>query len=104
VIVVVATFEVRPGRAEEAEAALREAIEGTHGEEGCLTYALHRDQHAPETFVLVERWTSQEALDAHFRRPYIAALGERAAELLAAPPVVRFCEPLPAGDPAKGAL
>ena len=103
-VVVVATFEVQEGKAGEAEAALRETIEATHAEAGCLRYALHRDKNDPNVFVLVEHWTAQDALDAHFRQPYVAALGEKAAGVLAAPPVIRFCEPIPVGDAAKGTL
>ena len=103
-VVVVASFEVQEGKADEAEAALRETIEGSHTEAGCLNYALHRDNNDANVFVLVEVWTSQVALDAHFHQPYVAALGAKGAELLASTPVIRFCTPIPAGDPVKGSL
>ena len=54
--------------------------------------------------MLVERWTSQVALESHFQQPYMAGIGDLAAELLAEPPRLNFCTPLPAGDPVKGAL
>lgn len=75
-------------------------IEGTHGEEGCLTYALHRDKADPNRFVIVERWRSQEDLDAHFSQPHMAVMAGL-ADSLAGPPAVVFCEPLPHGEPAK---
>ena len=103
-VVVVASFEVQEAKADEAEAALRETIEATHAEAGCLNYALHRDKNDRNVFVLVEKWTSQVALDAHFQQPYVAALGEKAAGLLAAPPTIRFCDAIPVGDPMKGTL
>jgi quinol monooxygenase YgiN len=103
-VVVVASFEVQPGKADEAEAALRETIVATHGEAGCLSYALHRDTKDPNVYVLIERWTSQVALDNHLLQPYVKALGEKAGGLLASPPTIRFCEPVPAGDPIKGTL
>ena len=103
-VVVVATFKAREGKVEEVIAGLSSVIEQTHGEAGCLSYALHRDANDPDTLVLVERWTSQVALESHFQQPYMAGLGELAAELLAAPPALHFCTPLPLGDPVKGAL
>src|SRR4051812_5999361 len=103
-VVVVASFEVQDGRAEEAEAVLRETIEATHAEDGCLSYALHRDKNDPNVYVLVERWVSQEALDAHITQPYVTGLGERSAGVIAKRPVIRFCEPIPVGDTAKGTL
>ena len=103
-VVVIATFKARAGRAEEVIAGLTPVIEQTHDEAGCLAYALHRDANDPDTLVLVERWTSQVALESHFQQPYIAGLGEVAAELLAQPPVLHICAPLTIGDPIKGAL
>jgi quinol monooxygenase YgiN len=103
-VVVVARFVVAEGREEEAMGALAELAGQTHAEAGCLTYALHRAKDDPRTLVLVERWTSQIALDNHFLQPYVAQVGERAGELLAAPPEVTVLEPVVVGDPVKGSL
>lgn len=103
-VVVTASFKAREGRIDEVIAGLTPVIEQTHAEAGCLAYALHRDANDPDTLVLIERWTSQVALESHFQQPYIAGLGELAADLLAEPPVLHFCTPLPLGDPVKGAL
>jgi quinol monooxygenase YgiN len=103
-VVVVAIFRAKPGRVDEVITGLEPVIAQTHGEAGCLTYALHRDTNDPDRLVLVERWTSQVALEAHFQQPYMAGLGDLAAELLAEPPAIHFCTPLPAGDAVKGTL
>jgi quinol monooxygenase YgiN len=47
--------------------------------------------------------TSQGALDAHFRQPYVAALGEQAS-LLAEPPRVHSLQAVPAGPDEKGRI
>ncbi len=103
-VVVVATFKAKEGKVDDVIAALTPVIEQTHDEAGCLSYALHRDVNDADTLVLVERWTSQVALESHFQQPYMASLGEAAAELLAAPPGLFFCSPLPVGDALKGTL
>ena len=103
-VVVLATFKVQEGKVDEAIAALTPVIEQTHDEAGCLSYALHRDVNDAQTLVLVERWTSQVALESHFQQPYIATLGEVATELLAEPPSLHFCTPVPIGDEIKGTL
>ncbi len=103
-VVVVALLRAKPGHEDGVATGLGEAAEQTHAEEGCLLYALHRDPEDPTQFALVERWASGEALDEHFTKPYIQALGERAAASLAEPPQVRFLEALPVGDPAKGRI
>ena len=103
-VVVVATFKVQEGRVDEAITALTPVIEQTHDEAGCLAYALHRDVNDPLTLVLVERWTSQVALESHFQQPYMESLGQLAADLLSEPPTLNFCTPVPVGDDLKGAL
>jgi len=100
----VALFKVKPDKHEEAVEALSACIEATHDEAGCLNYALHHSKGDPDTYVLVERWTSQVALENHMQQPYVAALGAKAGDLIAEPPVIHFSEPIPVGDPVKGVL
>jgi quinol monooxygenase YgiN len=102
-VVVAATFKVKDGVEEQAEAIIREVVRETHAEEGCITYALHRGLDDPGRFVLLERWRSREDLDAHFQQPYVARLAA-AADLLAEPAGTWFVEALPEGDQAKGRL
>lgn len=103
-VVVVATVEVKPGSEDAVQALLQTAIEQTHGEEGCIAYALHRDVEQPQRFVMVERWASREALDGHFTQPYMADLFAALPEHVAAPPVIIRTEPVPLGDATKGVL
>ena len=103
-VVVVATFKAKEGKEAELLEGLRELAQNTHNEAGCLTYALHEETLDPGRYILVENWTSQVALDAHFVQPYIQEAASRGEDLLAEPPVVRFCTPLEAGDPVKGSL
>ena len=102
--VVVAVFTAKEGQEDALIEGLRPTIEQTHDEEGCLSYALHRDKQNPSRFALVETWRSQADLDEHLQKPYVAALGAIAGDLLAEPPQISFTEPIPIGDAAKGAL
>lgn len=103
-VVVVATFKVKPGQEGEGEAVLRRVIEQTHAHEpGCVLYALHRAVDDSTRFVVVEKWESQQDLDAHFEQPYMGEIAA-ARDLLAEPPSVWFTEPVAAGDPDKGAI
>ena len=103
-VVVVATFKAKEGKEAELLEGLKGLVENSHLEAGCLTYALHEETLDPGRYILVENWTSQVALDAHFLQPYIQEAADRGDELLSEPPVVRFCTPIDAGDPAKGSL
>ncbi|MGK2933166.1 MAG: putative quinol monooxygenase [Solirubrobacterales bacterium] len=103
-VVVVALFTAKEGKADELVERFTPIIEQTHEEPGCIAYALHRDKNDPNTIALVERWVSQDDLDAHFGMPYVAEIEPIANELLAGMPKIIFGAPEPVGDPAKGTL
>lgn len=69
----VATIPARPGSEDVIRAALTTLAEATRQEEGCLAYDLFESASTPGTFVTVERWTDQAALQAHLATPHVAA-------------------------------
>jgi quinol monooxygenase YgiN len=101
-VVVTAVFRPLPGRHGDARAAIEGALPGVHAENGCLLYALH--DAADGTLVLLEKWESQELLDAHSVGEPVKRLGAALDGLLEAPAAVVTMTPLPAGDPVKGRL
>lgn len=103
-VVIVATLQPRPGREADVEAACREAVRAVHTEPGCERFALHRSVNGSSTLVLLEKWSSTAALDAHTRAPAYATLGAELDGALAAPPEVVYLQPLPDGDERLGAL
>lgn len=100
-VVVVATITPKADQVEAVREAIRAAVPQVHAEPGCELYALHEGE---DSFVMVERWESVEALTAHGRAEAVTTLGAAIADKLAAPPDVRRLAPLPVGDPAKSAL
>lgn len=78
-----------PGRREEVLEVLR-AIQGpVQAQPGCVACHIYEEKAPDDAVVLVERWDSQEALEAHLRsEAYRRILG--AIELSAARPEVRF--------------
>ncbi len=102
-VIVVATFRARPGMGDAVEAGVQDAILRTHDEEGCLLYALHRGTADPDMLVLIERWTSAEALTEHAAQPWVTGLAAL-ADVLSGPPRVEIFRALPAGDSVKGRL
>lgn len=101
-VVVTAVFMPLPGRRDEARAAIEGALPDVHAEDGCLLYALHDAEDG--TLVLVEKWESQELLDAHAEGEPVKRLGAALDGLLERPPAVVAMTPVPAGDPVKGSL
>jgi quinol monooxygenase YgiN len=101
-VVVTAVFHPVPGRTAELVDALRAAIPAVHQEEGCRLYAIHDAEDG--TITMIEKWDSQDALDAHAAGPAVKALQAATNHLLAEPTTVTTMTPLPAGTPDQGKL
>lgn len=99
---VVAIFHPLDGHREQVLEALREAIPLVHDEAGCELYAI---TEAPDgRLVMIESWTSTAELDAHGDGDPVRVLVAALDGHLAQPVEVIRLQPLPMGDPAKGAL
>jgi quinol monooxygenase YgiN len=61
-----------------------EAMRTSRAEAGCLDYAFSADPLEPSRVLLFERWTTQEALDAHLTRLRTAAPAANAVAALKA--------------------
>ena len=82
---IVVTLRVRAGWEGEAEALLREMEAATLAhDEGCLRYEWYRAE-TPQTYILLERWTDQEAVRAHLRAPHMTASFDRMKPMLPEP-------------------
>lgn len=101
----IARVHARPGKEAEAQAALREAQQGTHQEPACHLYALHVEDADPGAFVMIEIWETDEALEAHVASPHIQALIAKSKDLFEGdePDILRL-RALPYGDSGKGEL
>lgn len=74
-----------PGRGQEQVAAFERLAPVVRAEEGCLRYDLHRVSGEPDRFVLIERWSSQAALDAHDVTPHMIEADAASPAFRAAP-------------------
>ena len=101
-IVVTAVFQPAPGAKDPLIAALREGIPAVHAEEGCILYAIHDAEDG--TITMIEKWDSQEYLDAHAAGSAVKALQDAIAGLVANPVTVTTMTPLPAGTAEQGQL
>jgi quinol monooxygenase YgiN len=101
-VIVVATITPKPEHLDEVIAAMKKAVPMVHEEDGCELYALHADD---QELVMVERWTSREALKKHGTdSPGLRVFSAAIDGMLAGPTVVLRLDAIPAGDEAKGQL
>ncbi len=69
---VVAVITAKPGSEAIVEKALRALVGASRGDHGCISYELFASDSTPGTFVTIEKWQSQEDVDAHMASPHIA--------------------------------
>ncbi len=85
VVGVVATLEVKQGEEAAFEAVMQELAEKVRASEpGTLSYELCKAD-APGTYVVLERYESQEAFQAHIGGPLLKEAGPKLAGCLAKP-------------------
>jgi quinol monooxygenase YgiN len=92
VLHLIAVISAKPGHRESLLAAFQANVPNVHAEPGCIEYAATVDAAGfdgiqaalgPDTFIVVEKWASPEALRAHMTAPHMAAYGEQTKDLLA---------------------
>jgi quinol monooxygenase YgiN len=79
---VIATVELHAGKRAAFLAEFRQIVPVVHGEEGCLEYGSAVDIDAglavqgpprPDVVVIIEKWSSLEALKKHLQAPHMIA-------------------------------
>jgi len=99
-VVVIATVVPAPEQRSEVIAAFEEIIPRVHAsDEGCELYALHE---AEDRLVMIEKWASEDALEAHGRGSALADLMARLEDKLIGGLDVRTLQPHPAGTQQQG--
>ncbi|MBR3348637.1 MAG: antibiotic biosynthesis monooxygenase [Solobacterium sp.] len=77
---VVAASRIYNDKIDEYYKTVKELIEETNKEEGCIYYTLNKDAKDPAIHYMSEGWTDREALERHIRSPHftriVPALGQ----------------------------
>lgn len=89
---VVAVVSAKPGMRESILTHFRANVPAVRAEKGCIEYDAAVDaenalgfqtKYGPDTFVVVEKWESMEALKAHAAAPHMAAYAAKTKEFIA---------------------
>ena len=89
---VVAVLTTKPGKREEVLKHFRANLRAVRAEQGCIEYGATVDadpavpvqtKYGPDTFVVIEKWESMDALAAHGAAPHMQAFGATVKDLLA---------------------
>jgi quinol monooxygenase YgiN len=87
---VVAIITAKPGMRQAILDAFHANMPAVHAEQGCIEYGPTVDvegagnaQFGADTFVVLEKWESLEALGAHARSPHMAAYAAKTRDMIA---------------------
>ena len=89
---VIAVITARPGQRSAILEAFHANIPAVHAEQGCIEYGPAIDLAGAgaiqtplgdDTFMVIEKWESPEALQAHARSPHMADYGAKVKDLIA---------------------
>ena len=89
---VLAIITAKPGQRDKILEAFRANVPAVRAEKGCIEYGAAIDAEGlgsiqtkigPDTFVVVEKWESVDALKAHAAAPHMAAYGAKTKEMIA---------------------
>ena len=99
---VVAVITAKPGKREQILEAFRANVPNVRAESGCIEYgaAIDADPALPvqtkygaDTFLVIEKWESLDALKAHAAAPHMAAYAAKTRDLIASR-VIHILTPL----------
>ena len=91
---VVAVITAKPGSEQIVEAALKALVGPSRKDHGCISYELFASASVPATFVTIERWQSQEDIDAHMASPHMADAITAAGDHFDGFPAIHTLRPL----------
>lgn len=87
---VLAIITTKPGMRDQILAHFRANVPTVKAEKGCIEYGAAVDldgmgtaKFGPDTFVVVEKWESTDALKAHSAAPHMAAYAAKTREHIA---------------------
>ena len=89
----IAEISPHPEKLSEARAAYADLIAATKKESGCIYYDLVADESS-DKWLMIEKWESKQAWDAHMLAPHVAHINDMEAEITRAPTKLNFYNPL----------
>lgn len=82
---VLAFITAKPGQRDALLAAFRANLPNVQAENGCIEYGAAVDATGAnaDRYVVIEKWESAQALEAHAKSPHMAAFAAKTKDLIA---------------------
>ncbi|MDM5317358.1 putative quinol monooxygenase [Fictibacillus sp. b24] len=89
-IIIHAGLTVRPEKEEAFLEEVKTLVEASRAESGNIQYDLMKDSEKEATYLMVEVWENQEAVQKHNTSEHFIAFGQKAQSFMAAPTDVKI--------------
>ena len=88
---IIATLTIQPGKNEEFESAFKQMMDAVKANEpGNQFYVLHRSRDDESTYVVMEQYEDQAAVDVHGKSDAFKAASAALGGCMAGPPEVKM--------------
>ena len=91
---VVAVLSAKPGSESILRQALADLVGPTRAEPGCISYELFASATDAAVFITVEKWRSQDDLDAHMQTDHIQKALTTVGDAFGAAPAIHPLSPV----------
>jgi quinol monooxygenase YgiN len=88
-MMITATLNIKPDKIKDFLAVAKEMVEKSGKESGCKSYQLYQDPYNTTSFIFVEEYKDQAAIDAHFATDYFKAFGPKITNLVQEPAKIK---------------
>ncbi|MDN3955807.1 putative quinol monooxygenase [Sporolactobacillus laevolacticus] len=74
-ILIHALFRVKPEKRDQFLSETKPLVAGSQAEEGNISYELYENTQVPNSFIMVEEWKDQNAVDTHNQTEHFVHFG-----------------------------
>jgi quinol monooxygenase YgiN len=90
---VTAKLHIIEGKNKEFEAVVKQLASAViDNEKGCLLYAFHQSRDDAQTYIILEQYANELALQEHTKTEHYLRLGSALAQFLAASPQIELMD------------
>ena len=88
-----AKLHVSEGKNTEFEAIFKQLVSAVlTNEKGCLLYALHQSRENPQTYIVLEQYVDESALQSHNKTEHYKRFGQQLAGVMSAEPQIELMD------------
>lgn len=91
-MMIIAKVRIKPGNVADFITAAQTIIKSSNEEEGCIEYQLFQSPYDPSSFVFVEKYVNQAAIDFHFGQTYFKEFGTTIGSWTESPAEIKIYE------------